>query len=113
MVTPATVRELLGDGEVLPAAVREAIARERRRLSKSSDADAEKTNDWIDCLEQLPWTRRAEALIDLAQVRAALDAGHAGLERAKTCIMEHLAVRRRNPRGPAVLCFAGPPSRVS
>ena len=108
VVTPATVRELLGDGDALPSAVREAIARERRRLGNSSDNDAAPTNDWIDCLEQLPWTRRADAPIDLAQVRAALDAGHAGLERAKACIMEHLAVRRRNPRGPAVLCFAGP-----
>ena len=109
VVTPDTVRELLGDGDALPSAVREAIARERRRLGNPSDGDVAPTNDWIDCLEQLPWTRRADAPIDLAQVRAALDAGHAGLERAKACIMEHLAVRRRNPRGPAVLCFAGPP----
>ena len=109
VVTPATVRELLGEGDALPSAVREAIARERRRLGNPSDGDVAPTNDWIDCLEQLPWTRRADAPIDLAQVRAALDTGHAGLERAKACIMEHLAVRRRNPRGPAVLCFAGPP----
>ena len=39
VVTPATVRELLGDGEALPSAVRETIARERRRLSESSDAE--------------------------------------------------------------------------
>ena len=46
----------------------------------------------------------------MAQARAALDANHAGLDGAKACILEHLAVRRRNPRGAgAVLCFAGPP----
>ena len=95
VVTPAVVRELLGPGPALPPAVRAAIARERRRLGASSDGDDTSTNDWIECLEQLPWTRRAEAPIDLAQVRAALDAGHAGLERVKTCILEHLAVRRR------------------
>ena len=80
VVTPATVRELLGDGEALPSAVRETIARERRRLSESSDAEAAKTNDWIEWLEHLPWTRRSAAPIDLARTRAALDAGHAGLD---------------------------------
>ena len=109
VVTPAVVGELLGPGATLPPAVRAAIARERRRLGAASDGDDTSTNDWIECLEQLPWTRRAEAPIDLAQVRAALDAGHAGLERVKTCILEHLAVRRRNPRSPAVLCLAGAP----
>ena len=110
VVTPAVVREVLGEGAVdaLPAAVRAAIARERRRLGDSSGADPATTNDWIECLEHLPWTRRAEAPIDLAQVRAALDAGHGGLGHAKARVIEYLAVRRRNPRG-AVLCFAGAP----
>ena len=108
VVTPATVRELLGDGDALPSAVRETIARERRRLSESSDAEAAKTNDWIEWLEHLPWTRRSAAPIDLARTRAALDAGHAGLDHAKACVIEYLAVRRRNPHG-AVLCFAGAP----
>ena len=111
MVTPGVVREVLGAGEALPAAVRAAIARERRRLADgSSDTDAAtKTNDWIACLEKLPWTRRSEAPSDLARARAALDAGHAGLDDAKSCILEHLAVRRRNPRSGAVLCLTGPP----
>ena len=110
-VTPAVVREVLGAGEALPSAVRTAIARERRRLADgSSDADAAtKTNDWIACLEKLPWTRRSEAPVDLSRARAALDAGHAGLAEAKSCILEYLAVRRRNPRSGAVLCLAGPP----
>ena len=116
VVTPAVVREVLGAGAAdgLPPAVREAIARERRRLGDKSDTDAERTNDWIEWLEQLPWNRRTTAPVDLARVRAALDAGHAGLGHAKACILEYLAVRRRNPHGAgAVLCFAGPPSRVS
>ena len=101
VVTPAVVREVLGKGagDALPPAVRVAIARERRRLSGKSDGDAAPTNDWLEYLENLPWTRRGEAPIDLAQVRAALDADHAGLDGAKACILEHLAVRRRNPRG--------------
>ena len=111
VVTEAVVRDVLGDGAAdnLPPAVRAAIAAERRRLGGPADDGREPTNNWIDWLERLPWTRRAGAPIDLAQVRAALDAAHAGLDDAKACLIEHLAVRRRNPRGSAVLCFAGPP----
>ena len=112
VITPAVVRDVLGDGAVdaLPPAVREAIARERRRLGDKPDGDAERTNGWIEWLEQLPWTRRNTAPIDLTSVRAELDAGHAGLEHAKARILEYLAVRRRNPLGAgAVICFSGPP----
>ena len=109
LVTPAVVREVLGDGEPLPAAVRAAIARERRRLADGSSDAATKTTDWIEWLQQLPWTRRSEAVSDLAGIRAALDAGHAGLDEAKSRILEYLAVRRRNPRSGAVLCLAGAP----
>ena len=110
-VTPAVVREVLGDGEALPAVVRAAIARERRRLAGGSSDDdaATRKNDWIEWLEVLPWTRRSAAPVDLASTRAALDAGHAGLDEAKSCILEYLAVRRRNPRSGTVLCLAGPP----
>ncbi|MCY4636595.1 MAG: AAA family ATPase [Acidobacteria bacterium] len=111
VVTPAIVREVLGagDADALPPRVRAAIARERRRLGDASGADTATTNDWIEWLQGLPWTRRAEAPVELAQVRAALDAAHAGLDHAKACLLEHLAVRRRNPRSPTVLCLAGPP----
>ena len=117
VVTPAVVREVLGEGarDPLPPAVRAAIARERRRLAAKSEGgaaptNAAPTNDWIEQLEKLPWTRRGEAPIDLAQARKALDANHAGLDGAKACILEHLAVRRRNPRGAgAALCLIGPP----
>ena len=112
VVTPAVVRDALGEGAAdrLPPAVRDAIARERRRLGDKSGSDAETTNGWIEWLQQLPWNRRSTAPADLARVRGALDAGHAGLGHAKACILEYLAVRRRNPLAAgAVLCFAGPP----
>ena len=112
VVTPAVVRDVLGEGAAdrLPPAVRDAIARERRRLGDKSESGAEKTNDWIEWLEALPWNRRTTAPVDLARVRTALDAGHAGLGHAKACLLEYLAVRRRTPSGSgAVLCFTGPP----
>ena len=110
VVTPAVVREALGDGDAaaLPPAVEAAIARERRRMGEPPDSTA--VNEWIECLRHLPWDRRSDAPIDLAQFRARLDAGHAGLDDAKTRILEHLAVCRRNPQGAgAVICLAGAP----
>ena len=112
VVTPAVVRVVLGEGAAdrLPPAVRDAIARERRRLGDKSESGAERTNDWIEWMEALPWNRRSTAPVDLARVRTALDAGHAGLGPAKACLLEYLAVRRRTPAGGgAVLCFTGPP----
>ena len=106
------MRDVLGEGAAdrLPPAVRDAIARERRRLGEPSESGAERTNDWIEWLEALPWNRRSTAPVDLARVRTALDAGHAGLGHAKACLLEYLAVRRRTPSGSgAVLCFTGPP----
>ena len=110
VITPAVVRDVLGEVDALPAAVCAAIARERRRVADKSDGDAKPTSPWIEWLQQLPWTRSGTAPIDLARVRAALDAGHAGLGHAKARILEYLAVRRRNPLGTgAVICFLGPP----
>ena len=112
VITPDVVRDVLGEGTIdaLPAAVCAAIARERQRVADKSDGDAKPTNNWIDWLEQLPWTRSNTAPTDLTSVRAALDAGHAGLGHAKARILEYLAVRRRNPLGTgAVICFSGPP----
>ena len=112
IVTPVVVAEILGTAPVdfLPPAVRAAIAAERRRLSDGSSDTSKETNSWIEWLLHLPWTRRNDRRIDLTAVRAALDAAQAGLERAKTSVMEYLAVRRRNPVGAgSVLCFLGPP----
>ena len=112
VVTPVVVAEILGTAPVdsLPPAVRADVAAERRRLSDGSSDTSKETNSWIEWLLHLPWTRRNNRRIDLAAVRAALDAAQAGLEHAKTSVMEYLAVRRRNPVGAgSVLCFLGPP----
>ena len=60
VITPDVVRDVLGEGTIdaLPAAVCAAIARERQRVADKSDGDAKPTNNWIEWLEQLPWTRR-------------------------------------------------------
>ena len=108
VVTPAVVAEVLGVAlaDALPPAVRAAIAAERKR----QQLGPKETSSWIEWLEHLPWTRRNARPIDLATVRALLDAAQAGLEHAKASVMEYLAIQRRNPAaGGAVLCLLGPP----
>ena len=63
VITPDVVRDVVGEGTIdaLPAAVCAAIARERQRVADKSDGDAKPTNNWIEWLEQLPWTRRSTA----------------------------------------------------
>ena len=112
IVASSLVPAFLGDGSAhpLPLAVRAAIATERARLSDDSSGSSSRTSPWIEWLENLPWTRRNEAAIDLKRIRQVLDAGQAGLEDAKARVIEYLAARKRNPRGTgAVLCFLGPP----
>ena len=112
VVTAAGVPALLGAGsaDVLPPAVRLAVDTERNRLGAGSEDGPPPTNSWIEWLEHLPWNRRNDAAIDLRRVREVLDAAQAGLDGAKDLIIEHLAVRRRNPGAAgAVLCLLGPP----
>ncbi len=112
MVTSGLVPMLLGDGSVdpLPMAVRAAIETERVRLSADSSGSSSLTSPWIEWLENLPWTKRNDAEIDLKRIRRVLDARQAGLKDAKAGVIEYLAARKRNPKGTgAVLCFLGPP----
>ena len=115
-VTSGLVPTFLGDGSVdqLPLAVREAIEAERVRNSSDTSSNASRPSPWIEWLENLPWTKRNDAEIDLKRIRRVLDARQAGLKDAKAGVIEYLAARKRNPTGTgAVLCFLGPPSRVS
>ena len=112
MVASGLVPALLGDGSVdqLPLAVREAIEAERGRNSSDTSSSASRPSPWIEWLENLPWTKRNDAEIDLKRIRRVLDARQAGLKDAKAGVIEYLAARKRNPRGTgAVLCFLGPP----
>ena len=93
-----------------PLAVREAIEAERGRNSSDTSSNASRPSPWIEWLENLPWTKRNDAEIDLKRIRRVLDARQAGLKDAKAGVIESLAARKRNPRGTgAVLCFLGPP----
>src|SRR5260221_11250902 len=65
---------------------------------------------YLEWLVELPWADEPHAAIDIEEARSILDEDHYGLEKVKRRILEHLAVRKLNPKGRSPsLCFVGPP----
>jgi ATP-dependent Lon protease len=103
----------------MPEDVREQADRELSRLETMGDGSAELSmiRTYLDWLTSVPWSKRSEERLDVAEARAVLDADHAGLEEVKDRIIEHLAVRKlRQERGieddrrsGAILTLIGPP----
>jgi len=96
----------------LPEEVQEKLLKEVRRLEKMPAAAAETVviRNYLDWVLDLPWSTFTEDRLDLGEVQRILDEDHYGLEKVKTRIVEHLAVRRltRKIKGP-ILCLVGPP----
>ncbi len=86
--------------------------KELRRLERMSEHSGESSmlRTWLEWMSELPWSASSAKDIDIREARAILDEDHYGLERIKRRILEHLAVRKLNPRGKSpILCFVGPP----
>ena len=68
------------------------------------------TQNYIEWLSEVPWSKRTRDSLDLARAQKILDEDHYGLEKVKERILEFLAVRKlsRSTKGP-VLCLVGPP----
>ena len=103
-----------GDGDVVaeyrtklaelqpPEATFNTIAKEIDRLERTSSQSPEHgwIRTWLDRVFELPWNVRSDDNLDLANVRAVLDADHYGLDDVKSRIVEFMAVRKlRTDRG--------------
>jgi ATP-dependent Lon protease len=91
----------------------EKVARkqlERLKGMPSASAEYTVTRTYLEWLVELPWSKRTEDRLDLAEARNILDADHYDLQKVKRRILEYLAVRKLAPqkKGP-ILCLAGPP----
>ncbi|MFH1574161.1 MAG: endopeptidase La, partial [Acidobacteriota bacterium] len=96
----------------MPAAAREEFDRQAHRLERMSP-DATETSmvrTYLDWMVGLPWSHETQDNLNLRRARKVLNEDHYGLEKIKTRILEHLAVRKlkHDSRGP-ILCFVGPP----
>jgi ATP-dependent Lon protease len=83
-----------------------------RRLEQMHPDSAETAivRTYLDWLCDMPWSQSTKDVIDIKAAKQVLDRQHHGLEKIKNRILEHLSVRKLNPKmkGP-ILCFVGPP----
>ena len=116
-----TVAEVLGPPryDSLPDHVRDALSRERARVTGLQPADpvAVAAAAWVEVLEELPWRRAEERLGAPAALRRVFDREHVGRAREKDQVIDHLVARRaaaqRHAAGaPAddavIVCLRGP-----
>jgi len=96
----------------MPKEVEEKAFKELDRLEKMPPASPEVVvvRTYLDWLVTLPWSKRSEDRLDIADAERVLNEDHYGLQKVKERILEYLAVRKLNPesKGP-ILCFMGPP----
>ena len=96
----------------LPEEAATVAAKQLKRLRgmNASGPEYPMVRTYLDWILDLPWTKASEDNLDLAAVRATLEADHYGLEKVKRRILEFLAVRKlkADNRGP-ILCLVGPP----
>jgi ATP-dependent Lon protease len=96
----------------MPEDVEKVARKQVDRLKSMPAASAEYTvvRTYLDWLLDVPWSKRTEDRLDLAEARAILDADHYDLQKIKKRILEYLAVRKLSPskKGP-ILCLYGPP----
>ncbi len=73
-------------------------------------AEASVVRTYLDWLVDMPWTKTSKDVINIKDAKSVLDKDHFGLVNVKDRILEHLSVRKLNPKmkGP-ILCFVGPP----
>ena len=116
-----TVAEILGPPryDALPDRVRDALSRERGRVTglQPADPEAVAAAAWIEVVEELPWRRAEERPGAPAALRRAFDREHVGRGREKDQAIDYLVARQaaaeRHAAGvPAddavVLCLSGP-----
>lgn len=96
----------------IPEYAKSKVLKEYKRLNKMPSLSPESSviRSYIDCILDLPWSKKTEDSKDLKNAKTILDEDHYSLNKVKTRILEFLAVRQLNSKikGP-ILCFVGPP----
>lgn len=96
----------------MPEKVLKECEKQLKRLEKMhpDTAEAGTVRTYLEWMVDLPWSRKSEDNLDLAQAAHVLNEDHYDLEKVKERILEYLAVRKlkHQMKGP-ILCFVGPP----
>ena len=80
----------------LPEIVMKEAQRELNRLARMhpDSAEASVIRTYLTTIVELPWNKRTEDRLDLAEAARILDEDHYGLEKVKDRVLEYLAVRK-------------------
>src|SRR5262249_37607195 len=83
-------------GAGMPEEAAKAARKQLDRLKGMPSASAEYTvtRTYLEWLIELPWSKRTDDRLELAEARAILDADHYDLQKVKKRILEYLAVRK-------------------
>lgn len=96
----------------LPKVVHDKTIKELKKLRSMPSMSAETTvvRNYVDCILDLPWSKKTKAQIDIVKAEKILDEDHFGLAKPKERILEYLAVQAqvKKLQGP-ILCLVGPP----
>ena len=96
----------------LPAEAKERAEREMDRLRHLNPVapEAAVIRTYLDWILGLPWMRKSEDTLDVANATRILNEAHFGLDEVKERILDHIAVLSLvgNLQGP-ILCLVGPP----
>ena len=81
----------------LPQECEDKLIHEVDRFAKLSGSSAEQgvVRTYLDTVLDLPWNKKSEERLDLAEAQAILDRDHYGLKKVKERIMEFLGSPRR------------------
>ena len=102
------------DALPLPDDAKKEVDREWARLSRigKESMEAQVIRTYLETIAELPWGKRTEESLDVAEAAKILDDDHHGLGDVKDRILEFLAVhqlsKRKDKKG-RILLFTGPP----
>ena len=123
------IQQELGDGDIfqqelselterirqagLPEEIHEKAMKEVSRLGVIPPMSPESgvIHTYLDRLLTLPWNKVSEENLNLSHAEEILEQAHFGLDKVKTRIIEHIAVRKlaQDKMKSPILCFVGPP----
>ncbi|HEX4456123.1 MAG TPA: endopeptidase La [Kofleriaceae bacterium] len=98
----------------LPDDARKEVVRERARLSRigRESMESQVIRTYLETIAELPWGKRDEEHLDVAEAAKVLDEDHYGLGDVKDRVLEFLAVHQlakgKDTKG-RILLFNGPP----
>ena len=96
----------------LPLKIQNKILKEIQRLDSTNDMspDASIIRNYIDYLMEIPWLKITKDEKDLSKIEKKLNSSHYGLNKAKTRIIEYMAVKSISDNvNTPIICLIGPP----